>query len=86
MGHIQGREYLNNGQSVQVDCDTQCNVMVMNDHNYNQYRSGRNTTYYGGFYDRFPAIIPAPHAGYWNVIIDLGGGSANIKYSISVIG
>lgn len=85
MEHIQGREYLDNGQSVRVDCDTQCNVMVMDDHNYNRYRSGNNFNYYGGFYKRFPAIITPPRAGYWNVVIDLGGGSADIRYSIDII-
>ncbi len=86
MEHIQGREYLNNGQSVRVDCDTQCNVLVLDDHNYTSYQSGRAYNYYGGFYTRFPAIIAPPHAGYWNIVIDLGGGGANIRYSISVIG
>jgi Domain of unknown function (DUF1883) len=69
--HIRGREHLNSGQSVRVDCDTQCNIMVMDDTNYNRYRSGRDLNYYGCFYEWFPATITPPHAGYWNVVIDL---------------
>jgi hypothetical protein len=86
MSFIHAREYLEDGQSVRVDCDTQCNVILTDDGNFASYRTGGRYTYYGGFYKRFPATITPPHSGYWNVTIDLGGGSANIRYSISVIG
>jgi hypothetical protein len=86
MQFIHAREYLMQGQSIRVDCDTQCNVMLTDDSNFNNYRSGHGFRYYGGFYDRFPAVIAPPHPGHWNVTIDVGGGSANIRYSITVVG
>ncbi len=86
LSFIHAREYLNSNQSVQVDCDTQCNVMLTDDANFSRYRTGGRVTYYGGFYEWFPAVIKPPHAGYWNITIDLGGAAANIRYSINVVG
>ncbi len=82
---IHGRENLATGDVVQVDCDTQCNVLLLSDANFASYKRGQAYTYYGGFFTHFPASIAAPHSGYWNVVVDLGGGSANIRYSINVI-
>jgi Domain of unknown function (DUF1883) len=86
MNFIRAREFLSDGQSVRVDCDTQCNVMLTDDSNFNNFRNGGSFRYTGGQYTRFPVLLTPPHTGYWNVTIDLGGGSANIRYSITVIG
>jgi hypothetical protein len=82
---IQAREYLEEGDIVVVNCDHQCNVLVMDDHNFDSYRRGGRATYYGGFYQRLPARIAVPSTGYWNVVLDLGGGRANIRYGFSYI-
>lgn len=86
MGFIHARQQLKTGQSIRVDCDTQCNVMLTDDTNFNSYKRRHRCTYYGGHYKKFPVVITPPHGGNWNVTIDLGGGRANIRYSISVIG
>jgi len=36
--------------------------------------------YYGGHSDRLPARITVAQDGYWNVTLDLGGGSASIRF------
>jgi hypothetical protein len=82
---IHSREYLHQGDIVIVNCDHQCNVRVMDDSNFNSYRSGGRHNYHGGFYRMLPARIPVPNDGYWNVTIDLGGGRANIRYSINYL-
>ena len=82
---IHGREYLNSGNIIEVDCDTQCNVMLLTDTEFSNYQAGQSFNYYGGHFKYFPAHLAAPSPGFWNVIIDLGGGSAVIKYSIRVI-
>ena len=69
-----------------VNCDTQCNVMLTDDSNFSAYRRGGRFNYYGGYFKRFPAVITPPRAGHWNVTIDLGGGRANIRYSINKVG
>jgi hypothetical protein len=82
---IHAREYLDGGDVVVVNCDYQCNVLVMDDSNFSSYRSGRQFTYYGGHYTRLPARIGVPHSAHWNTVIDLGGGRANIRYNIGYI-
>lgn len=82
---IHAKEHLNQGDTVVVNCSHQCNVMLMTDTNYHSYRRGQRFQYYGGFFRMLPARITAPATGYWNIVLDLGGGSANIKYSINVI-
>jgi hypothetical protein len=86
MKHIHAREYLEAGTSVRVDCDHQCNVMIMDDTNYAVYRRGGRATCYGGHFRRLPALIEVPRTGFWNTVIDLGGGNATIRYNISYLG
>jgi hypothetical protein len=85
MTFIHSREYLNRGDVVQLDCDTQCNFMLTTDSEFSSYRSGRRFRYYGHHYSRFPARLVAPHSDNWNITIDLGGGGANIRYNISIL-
>jgi len=80
---IHAREYLHAGDVVIVNCSHQCNVRVMDDSDFSSFRSGGGHHYHGGFYRMLPARIPVPSNGYWNTTIDLGGGSASIRYSIN---
>lgn len=85
MDFIHAREYLNSGDVVVVNSDTQCNVMLTDDLNFSTYKRGGRFTYYGGFFERFPVRIAAPHAGNWNITIDVGEGyRANIRYNIGI--
>jgi hypothetical protein len=59
--------------------------MLLTDSEFSNYKNRRSFNYYGGHFTNFPARLAAPSSGYWNVVIDLGGGSANIRYSIHVI-
>jgi len=79
------REHLSVGDIVAVNCSHQCNVMLLSDGNFSAYRSGRGFDYYGGRYKRFPVRLSPPSSGYWNVVLDLGGGSARITHSIRII-
>jgi len=85
MDYLHDRVYLDGNQCVRVDSDTQCNIMLTDDVNYGHYRNGASFRYSGGFFKEFPAILFAPYSGNWHVTIDLGGASASIKYSITVI-
>lgn len=86
MQFIHAREYLNDGDAVKVDCDTQCNVMLTTDSEFQDFESRRSFTYRGGFYRRFPVILTPPHSGYWNITLDVGEGyEASVRYSIVVI-
>jgi hypothetical protein len=82
MSFIHAEEFLSDGDVVVVDCDHQCNVLVMDDSNFRSYRSGQRYHYHGGFYQRLPARIQVPHSGNWHTVIDLGGRQARIRYNI----
>lgn len=85
MSFLHKRMHLNKGDIVVVDCSHQCNVMILNDGNFCNYRKGKRFECHGGFYKMLPARIAVPHSGDWNVVLDLGGGSASVRHSISVI-
>jgi len=85
MQFLHKREYLNAGDTVVVNCDHQCNVMLMEDHDFQAFRSGRAHNYRGGFFQRLPVHLAVPHSGWWNVTLDLGGRSARIRHSFGVI-
>ena len=79
------REYLEQGDIVIVDCSHQCNITLMSDLNFSKFKAGKSHNYYGGFYQYLPARIVAPCEGYWNIVLDLGGRSATVRHSISII-
>ncbi|MHB8364853.1 MAG: DUF1883 domain-containing protein [Vulcanimicrobiaceae bacterium] len=80
MDFIHGREYLDEEDIVVINCSHQCNVLVLDDASSASYRSGGRFEHRGGHHKRFPARISVPYTGNWNVTLDLGGGSANIRY------
>ena len=82
---IHAREYLSDGDVVVVECSHQCNVLVMDDMNFQNYRRGERYRYFGGFFNRLPARISVPGSGYWNTVIDLGGGRASIRYNMGYL-
>jgi hypothetical protein len=84
MGFLQSKEYLNAGDVVIVNSSHQCNIMLLDDSNFRIYQAGGRFTCYGGFYKMLPARIAVPSTGHWNIVLDLGGRNATIKYSIRV--
>jgi hypothetical protein len=82
---IAAREHLAKGDVVIVQCSHQCNVLVMDDKNFDSYRRKQKCTYHGGHFTRFPARIVVPDTGYWNTVIDLGGRQATISHTINYL-
>ena len=85
MNFIHSRDHLSAGDTVRLDCNTQCNFMITTDSEFSSYRRGGPFRYFGGHFKMFPAFISVPHSDNWNITIDLGGGAANINYNLSVI-
>ena len=85
MRFIHQRRYLTRGEIVQLDCDTQCNFMLLTDRDYAAYQNVRRFSYCGGTYKRFPAQIAVPETGEWNIIIDLAGATGEIQYNITIV-
>jgi len=72
-------------QGVRVDIDHAANVMLLTELNFQNYKNGRAYDYYGGHYRSSPAVIRPPRAGTYHVVIDLGGGRAMIRYSVTIV-
>ena len=85
MRFIHQRRPLNKGDIVQLDCDTQCNFMILTDGDYAAYQNVRPFSYCGGTFKRFPARIIVPETDNWNIIVDLAGAKEEIQYNITVV-
>ncbi len=83
--YLHQRLLLEDGDVVEITSDTQANVILLTDSDYSAYRERRGYTYYGGFFTHFPAHLKPPYSGYWNVVLDLGGGSATVRTSFAVL-
>jgi hypothetical protein len=80
------RLHLNRGQSVVVPLNHQANVILVDDHNFGLYKSRKDFKHFGGHATHSPYSIPVPSTGYWTVVIDLGGFSGQVEFSINVVG
>lgn len=70
---------LSAGDIVEVTLDKQANVRLLDSSNFNAFKNGRQHRYYGGLAKQSPVRIPAPHAGHWHVVIDLGGYAGTVR-------
>ena len=73
MSYLHSREFLFAGDIIEVDCSHECNVLMLSDINFENYRAAREFDCLGGFRNQFPARICAPSPGYWNIGTQLGG-------------
>jgi Domain of unknown function (DUF1883) len=73
---------LNGGDVVEVTLGTAANVRLLDSANFNNYRQGRQYTFYGGYVTQFPHTIRVPSNGRWNLVIDLGGYPGQIRSSV----
>lgn len=85
MQFIHSRRHLEEGQIVQLDCDTQCNFMLLTDADFAAYQLVRPFRYQGGTFKQFPAQITVPASDYWNIVIDLAGATKEIQYNITIV-
>lgn len=85
MRFVHSREHLSAGDVVVVECSHQCNVRVMSDADFQNFKNGRGHRYLGGFYQRLPVQIAVPSSGNWNVTIDLGGSPSAFRYDIGYL-
>jgi hypothetical protein len=79
------RLHLARGARVEVTLSRRgANVRLMTDLDFNRYQNGAEYSYYGENVDGTLYNLFAPEAGWWNLVVDLGGapGSVNASYSI----
>lgn len=85
MKYIHTRRLLNAGEVVQLDCDTQCHLMLLTDEHFAAYQAVRDFAYEGGTFKKFPAPGCGPETAYWNVVIDLNGAAKPVQYNITIV-
>lgn len=85
MNYLHYEYDLESGDAVEVTLDKQANVRLMDGSNYAAYQSGREHHYFGGLAKQSPVTIPAPHAGHWHIVIDLGGYAGTVRASVRVL-
>jgi len=73
------------GQIVEVTLDKQANVLLLDETNYSQYRRGGRYKYFGGLAKQSPIRLAPPHAGRWNLVIDLGGYPGTVRASVRTL-
>ena len=70
MKFIHQREHLNEDDIVVIECSQRCNIRLMSDANFRSFKNGARHNYIGGAFERFPARIPVPSTGFWNITLD----------------
>ena len=49
------------------------NVRLLDNSNFQNYKSGRKHTYYGGLVRKSPTRLAVPSSGTWHVTVDMQG-------------
>ncbi|MDK9865293.1 MAG: DUF1883 domain-containing protein [Staphylococcus equorum] len=60
----------NGSLTVEVKLDNASNVILVNKINYRKYLKGQRFSYYGGYFDRNPAVITINESGIFYLIVD----------------
>lgn len=61
------------------------NVRLLDNSNFQNYKSGRKHTYYGGLITKSPVRLAIPSSGTWHVTVDMEGLRGQTRSSIRVI-
>ncbi len=70
---------------IEVTVSNAANVLVMDESNFQSFKSGRQHRYHGGYYTQSPVIIKVP-SGQWHVVIHLGGLTGHVSAAVRVLG
>lgn len=73
------------GEIIEVTLRSAANVRLMDNSDFQSYRSGRQHRYIGGYVTQSPYRMSIPYAGNWYVVLDLGGRAGTINYGIRIL-
>lgn len=74
------------GQIVEVTLSgNAANVRLMDYSNFQNYKNGRQHTYFGGLARRSPVRIAIPNSGHWYVTVDLQGLGGSVKSAVRTL-
>ena len=74
----------NPGDHILVRLDKQANVILLDDCQFQNFKSRRRYSYYGGHAKASPVRLSPPRPGRWNVVVNLGGYAGSVRASCSV--
>jgi hypothetical protein len=78
--------YQERGTVVEVTLSgSAANVRLLDNSNFQNYKSGRKHTYYGGLVRRSPTRLTVPNSGTWHVTVDMQGLRGQTNASIRII-
>lgn len=61
------------------------NVRLLDSHNFQQFRAGRQHSYHGGHARRSPVDLQIPRDGRWYVVVDTGGFPGRVSAGVSIL-
>ncbi len=77
---------LSGGEIIEVTLKgSAANVRLMNNSNFQSYKSGRKHQYHGGLVKRSPYRLRVPSADQWHVTVDMAGLSGQVRSSVRVL-
>ncbi len=68
-----------------VTLDSQANVMLLDELNFQAYRRGASYRYVGGLAKQSPVRLSPPHRGHWHVVVDLGGNGGSVRAGVRIL-
>lgn len=71
--------------TIVVTLDGKCNILLLDDSNFSNYRAGRSYNYCGGWAKASPVRLTPPHHGRWHVVVDLGGYAGHVRAGVRVV-
>lgn len=78
--------YQSDGTVIEVTLSgNAANVRLLDNANFQSYKSGRRHQYYGGLTKSSPVRLEIPCSGYWHVTIDLQGLGGKVNSSIRIL-
>jgi len=73
------------GQVVSVTLSgNAANIKLMDTHNFNNYKNGRQHKYYGGYVTSSKTSLKVPSTGQWHLTVDLGGFRGTVRSNVQV--
>ena len=70
MAEIQYCDNQSGSLSVRVNLKNASNVFLVDQQNFNLYKSGQDYRYFGGYYEQTPVNITVNGAGRWFLIVE----------------
>ena len=72
------------GASVKVTPDRRAFVRLLDEPNFQAYRTGGRYRFLGGEAIRSPVLLEVPNAARWHVVVDFNGGDGEVRSAVEV--